>query len=92
MKKILAFAILGSIAAMPAMAESFTRDGISYTYTTKAVGDATIISGKVVNSGESFELKVKGSRVWGKMGASPVSFRTAEVAAAPAGSTVMAAK
>lgn len=93
MKKIFAVALLASIAATPAMAETFTRDGVTYTYTTKTLGDATIISGNIVSSGESFRLKVKGGRVVGQIGSRPVSFRTAETEVASAsGSTVFAAK
>lgn len=94
MKTIFAVALLASITTAPAMAETFTRDGITYDYTTTTVGEATIISGKVVNSGESFKLKVKGARVSGQMGARSVSFRTdsVQVAAANGSSTVLAAK
>jgi hypothetical protein len=94
MKKILAFAIFGSIVAAPAAAESFSRDGYTYSYTTKAVGEATIISGKVAETGESFRLRVKGNRVVGRVGVNSVSFRTADasVAGAKGGSAVFAAK
>ena len=94
MKEILAFAILGTIVAAPAAAESFSRDGYTYSYTTKAEGDAMVISGKVVETGQNFRLKVKDSRVFGRMGSRSVSFKTtdADVAGAKGGSAVFAAK
>lgn len=94
MKMIFALTCLASIAATPVMAETFTRDGITYDYTTKAFGEATIISGTVVNTGESFRLKVRGARVSGEMGRRQVSFPLADVqvGAAQGGSTVLAAK
>lgn len=93
MKKIFALAILTSIAAAPAMAETFTRDGLTYDYTIKAAGDATVISGKIVDNGESFRLTVKGGRVDGQVGSRPVSFRTDSLQSASAtGGTVFAAK
>jgi len=92
MKTIFALAMLASIAAAPAMAETFTRDGITYNYTSSTAGQATVISGRVVNTGETFRLKVQGGRVVGKMGARDVSFHTAAVETAAAAGTVLAAK
>lgn len=90
MKKFLALAILTSVAAAPAMAESFTRDGVTYDYNVKTVNDATLITGTVVNSGQPFRLRVKGGRVSGQVGLWPVSFR-AENSTLDT-STVLAAK
>lgn len=94
MKTIFALTFLASIAATPVMAKTFTRDGITYDYTTKTLGEAMIISGTVVTSGESFRLKVKGARVSGNMGARQVSFPLADVQVGSAqdGATVLAAK
>lgn len=92
MKKFAALAILASIAA-PAMAESFTRDGITYDYTVKTVGESTVIKGKIVNSGEAFRLRVKNDRVSGLVGVWPVSFKADApvMTAQTGGSAVLAA-
>jgi hypothetical protein len=92
MKTFLTLAILASIAATPAMAETFTRDGTTYNYTLKSLGQATLISGTIVDTGESFSLKVKSGRVVGQVGSRPVNFRAEEAQAAAQGGTVLAAK
>ncbi len=78
MKTILMFALLSSAAAVPAMAESFTRDGESYNYKVRASGVYQIITGTNVTSGQSFTLRVKGSEVSGRFGDWPVRFSTAD--------------
>jgi hypothetical protein len=87
MKTIFALAILSSIAATPAMAESFTRDGVTYDYNVKTVGESTLISGTIVNSGQSFRLRLRDGRVSGQVGVWPVSFKADSAAVAVAGGT-----
>ena len=92
MKTFLALATLASIAATPAMAEKMTRDGLTYDYNVRTVGNSTLISGEVVDTGESFRLRVKNGRVSGHMGWRSVNFRTDDVESAQSASTVLAAK
>lgn len=92
MKSIFALAILSSVAAAPAMAESFTRDGVTYDYAVKTVGEATLISGTIVNNGQSFRLRVRDGRVTGQVGVWPVSFKADKaILAAAGGAPVFAA-
>jgi hypothetical protein len=89
MKTLFALAILSSVAAAPAMAESFTRDGVTYDYNVKTVGQSTLISGTIVNSGQAF---LRDGRVTGQVGVWPVSFKAdAAVTANAAGGTTLAA-
>lgn len=93
MKTFVTLAILASVAATPAMAERFTRDGIVYDYQVKAVGEDKVIAGTNVSSGENFRLRVSGTKVTGQVGRWPVSFRLpSEAAAGSASATVLAAK
>jgi hypothetical protein len=89
MKTILTLGLLASIGAVPAMAESFTRDGETYNYSVKSAGEYYIISGKAASTGKSFYLRVKGEQVSGTFGASPVHFR---MPAAAESTTVLASK
>lgn len=93
MKTFYALALLSSIAAAPAMAESFTRDGVTYDYNVKSVGESTLISGTIVNSGQSFRLRLRDGRVSGQVGVWPVSFKadTTTAVAATGGTPVFAA-
>lgn len=92
MKTLFALAILSSVAAAPAMAESFTRDGVTYDYNVKTVGQSTLISGTIVNSGQAFRLRLRDGRVTGQVGVWPVSFKAdAAVTANAAGGTTLAA-
>ncbi len=93
MKKFLTLAILSSLAASPVMAETFTHEGVTYDYKITSAGDAKLITGKVVSTGEAFRLRVSGSKVSGRFGGSPVSFRVAGAeTAVRSASPVMAAK
>lgn len=87
MKTFYALALLTSIAAAPAMAESFTRDGVTYDYNVKSVGESTLISGTIVNSGQSFRLRLRDGRVSGQVGVWPVSFKADTAAVAATGGT-----
>jgi hypothetical protein len=75
MKKFIAFAILSSVVAMPALAESFTRDGVSYSYEIKQSGSTSLISGRNLTTGETFQLRVQGSHVAGLYDGHNVTFR-----------------
>lgn len=94
MKKIFALGLLASIVSAPAMAASFTQDGITYDYSVKEADGATLISGTIVNSGKDFRLKVKGGKVSGFVGTSAVNFKTTSVVttASVDRATVLAAK
>ena len=94
MTKIFGFMLLASIASAPAMARSFTQDGVTYDYTVKQGADATLVTGTIVNSGKDFRLRIKGDRVSGFVGASAVSFKTSSVVttASVDRATVLAAK
>ncbi|NML05542.1 hypothetical protein [Sphingomonas sp. G-3-2-10] len=63
--------------AAPAYAQdgktSFVRDGVDYSYTTKKVGQITVIEGRTSPGGE-FRLEVRDGRVRGTMNSQPVSF------------------
>jgi hypothetical protein len=87
MKTFLTLAILSSVATAPAMAESFTRDGVTYDYSVRTVGAATLISGTIVNSGQPFRLRLRDGRVTGQVGAWPVSFKADTTAVAGTGGT-----
>lgn len=75
----LLFAAAGvSIAfAAPAFAQdakySFVREGVDYRYTTKKVGEVTVIEGRTAPGG-AFRLEVRNGRVRGTMNSQPVAF------------------
>lgn len=87
MKTFLTLAILSSVATAPAMAESFTRDGVTYDYRVRTAGPATLISGTIVNSGQSFRLRLRDGRVTGQVGSWPVSFKADTTAVAATGNS-----
>jgi hypothetical protein len=82
MKKFVALAILSSVVAMPAFAETFTRDGVSYSYEVKQSGSYQVISGHNLATGETFKLRVRGSRVAGSYAGRNVAFDAAGTALA----------
>jgi len=93
MKTFLTLALLSSIAATPAMAETFTRDGQSYEYDVRTIGNAQLIVGKNISTGEAFRLRVKGGAVSGNYAGSAIRFKTAApMAAVSSGAAVFAAK
>ena len=96
MTKFLTAAILAAIA-IPAAASageapkrSFTRDGITYIYTSVPKGDATVLAGRAYPSGRDFSLTVRGDRVRGFSDGVPVSFKAEPTARGSA--TVVAAR
>lgn len=54
--------------------QRFTRDGVTYVYTTRENGDRTIIEGRSYPRGSGFYLVVKNGRVTGTSGGIPVAF------------------
>lgn len=93
MKTFLTLAILSSVAAAPAMAESFTRDGEAYEYAVKSYGNYQLITGTNLSTGAAFSLRVKGAQVSGSYAGSPVRFRAeASDLAKSGGAAVFAAK
>lgn len=68
--------------AAPAVASEpmrFEYEGETYSYTVSNDGDARIIAGKALSSGQSFRLKVRNGRVTGMSRGVPVAFRLSDV-------------
>jgi hypothetical protein len=87
----IAFAFAATVAVVqPALAETFTRDGSTYTYKVEQRGKSTLISGIVEDTREPFELLVTGKRVNGSVAGRPVSFSTRDVVSSKP--TVVAAR
>lgn len=57
---------------------SFTRDGVTYVYTREQRGDVTVLSGKALPAGSTYTLTVRGRKVTGQVGGTPVSFSIAK--------------
>ena len=78
-KIFLAAALIASLAT-PALAgdksaeKRFTRDGLTYIYTTTVEADRVVLAGRSSPLGGDFELVVRGSQVTGVAGGAPVSF------------------
>lgn len=77
-----AFALFSLAITSPAIAKSektsFTRDGVSYTYSQSKVGNSTVVRG-VSTPGSSFYLVIRGNRVTGTADGVPVSFQLSDV-------------
>lgn len=78
-KTLLAAATLLAAVSTPAFADAapqhtFTRDGDTYVYTTQQIANRTVITGRVLNTGDTFKLAVRGNRVTGISGQRQVSF------------------
>ncbi len=75
-KTIFAIAAAALTLATPALASerSFTRDGVTYTYTTLDQGGARILEGRASQGGK-FRLVVQNGWVKGDVGGKPVAFR-----------------
>lgn len=83
-KTLITAAVLASLpAAAFATERSFTRDGVTYVYTAKRDGDATVLEGKALPGGSAYTLTVRGKKVTGQVGGTPVSFRIAKPLDAP---------
>lgn len=74
---ITAAVLLGVPAVALAGERSFTRDGVTYVYTSEQRGKSTVILGKAFPGGSSYSLTVRGRRVTGVVGGNPVAFTIA---------------
>ena len=78
-KLFLAAALIASLTA-PAFAgekpveKKFTRDGLTYVYSTTVEKDRVVIAGRSTPAGGEFELVIRGSHVTGVAAGVPVSF------------------
>ncbi|MEP6786016.1 MAG: hypothetical protein ABI898_09790 [Sphingomonadales bacterium] len=92
-KTFIAFTVLAA-AAQPALAETFTRDGTTYSYTVAQRGTTSVISGRNMDTREPFILRVSGTRVSGTVSGTvsgrPVSFSTREVVTSKASTEIAA--
>jgi hypothetical protein len=77
--KLIFAATAAVFLASPALAQqsehSFTRDGVTYTYTSTSKGDSQILEGSVAQTGDTFRLVVRNGWVSGKAAGANVSFR-----------------
>lgn len=67
-------ALAAASASVVSSEQSFTRDGVTYFYTTQKAGPSTILRGRV-RGGEKFRFVVRNGFVTGYFGMNPVSFR-----------------
>jgi len=80
MTKLFLTAALIASLAVPAFAsekpveKKFTRNGLTYIYTTTVEADRVVLAGRSSPLGGDFKLVVRGSQVTGVAGGSPVSF------------------
>jgi hypothetical protein len=79
MLKTLALTLALATVAAPALAETFTHEGVTYEYTVAQKGNVRIITGKDTISGRPFELTVRNGWVDGHVDGAPVSFSKREV-------------
>lgn len=70
---ILAAALFAVPTAASAADRSFTRDGVTYTYSSAKKGERTVITGRT-SQGSAYTLHVRGTRVSGLVGGTPVAF------------------
>ena len=88
---LFAAAPLAGLAA-PAVAaplQHFTRDGEDYSYSAARRTDGVVVlKGTIESTGDAFNLRVRGTRVEGSLGMSPVSFRVSRETAAQLASEV----
>jgi hypothetical protein len=77
--KIIFAATAALFVAAPAFANeqerSFTRDGVTYVYTSTLKGDVQVLEGTALPAGDSFHLVVHKGWVDGKAAGTRVSFR-----------------
>jgi hypothetical protein len=78
-KTLFAAAALTVAVSAPAFAgeaeRTFSRDGVTYTYTATDMGEYKLLQGRAYPSGSAFRLTVRGDKVRGVSGGTPVSFR-----------------
>jgi len=95
-KLVVLSALVAATLAVPAVAKdtaekvTFTRDGVTYTYTETKVGKSTIYKGRAM-PGNPFYLVVRGDQVVGTANGIPVSFDVAD-ATSKAGTATVAMK
>lgn len=75
---LLAAALGGATPALAAPEPTqFTRDGVRYEYRVETRGEHQLLVGRVLSTGEPFELRVAPNGwVRGRVGDRPVLFRT----------------
>lgn len=82
MRKIaISLALVSTAFAAPALAQeekTFLHDGIEYEYSTRTVGNATLVTG-TDDRGRTFRLYITDSRVRGTYDKSRVSFERSDV-------------
>lgn len=78
-KTFISAAVLLSLpVAAYAGERTFTRDGVTYVYTSEQRGGTTVLTGKALPGGSSYTLTVRGRKVTGHVGGTPVSFSIAK--------------
>lgn len=78
-KTFISAAVLLSLpVAAYAGERSFTRDGVTYVYTSEQRGETTVLSGRTLPGGADYTLNVRGRKVTGHVGGTPVSFSIAK--------------
>ena len=78
-KTFISAAVLLSLpVAAYAGERTFTRDGVTYVYTSEQRGETTVLSGRALPGGSSYTLNVRGRKVTGHVGGTPVSFSIAK--------------
>lgn len=68
------FAFIAPVAAQAGEQKTFQHERDTYTYETESRDGSTIITGRRAG-GERFRLVLKGQRVTGNVGGTPVAFR-----------------
>jgi hypothetical protein len=76
MKKTIIILAASLLSATPVLAETFTRDGTTYVYSTEQRGAVTWITGADVTNRRDFILRVSRGRVEGTVDGNTVSFRS----------------
>ena len=78
-KTFISAAVLLSLpVAAYAGERSFTRDGVTYVYTSEQRGEIVVLKGKTLPEGSSYTLNVRGRKVTGNVGGTPVAFSIAK--------------
>ena len=75
---VVALAAPAAIAGTPAQQQSFVHDGQTYVYTSTEKNGHTVLDGRAYPSGSAFRLIVRGDRVSGSAGGTPVAFDVAD--------------
>lgn len=70
---VLAAALFALPTTAGATDRSFERDGVTFAYSTARKGEHVVITG-TTSTGADYRLTVRGKRVSGRFGSTPVSF------------------